>query len=213
MASSLQVTIFSTFLFVIFGLTSSAVSPLLQEQLKANDKATLGKSQEAPWLPATQPREFSYNIDDNIKGANQIRHETWNNGTVNGMYAYPLGGDEWQLVNYIADDKGFRVVSTKKVSESELMGVNGTPAKGSATVDINRDGNKFNYTVKADEIGQRSQSNGTKSAAESVDVRHQLDAQQKKEQEETEALKLLNSLDTANDASKKANATSSFQQQ
>jgi len=162
MASTLQVTLVSTCLFVIFGLTSSAVSPLLQEQLKANDKLAPPKPLEEPWAPATQPREFGYSVADNIQGANQVRHEIWKNNTVTGMYAYPLGGDQWEIVNYVADSLGFRVVSSKKVSELELMKGH-TIAKDSAAIDIDRDGTKTNYTVKADEIGQNQEKNQTTS--------------------------------------------------
>lgn len=70
-------------------------------------------SQSVPdWKPASGPREFTVNVDDNIQGANQHRHEKWNNGTVTGSYAAPGGRNgKWLKYEYIGDSNGFRITS------------------------------------------------------------------------------------------------------
>jgi len=135
----------------LFGAGFGAISPFLQDGGAKDNSITT----PAPWAPATQPREFSYHIQDGILGANQVRHEVWKNGTMSGMYAYPLGNNQWQVVDYIADGKGFRVTNTKAVSEQELMDGH-KPASQQADVDIDRDGLKTSYSVKASEINQKA---------------------------------------------------------
>jgi hypothetical protein len=217
MASALQVIVSLSCLWVVIGLSSAAVSPLYQEQLKTADKANQEKSAEESYAPATQPREFGYSVNDGIKGANQVRHETWNNGTMTGMYAYPLGGLDWMVVNYVADDKGFRVVSEKKVTESELMGGH-SAVNGSADVDIDRDGSKTSYTVKANEIGQKQkqqQQQQQKQQQQDKVRRNTIEAEHEQEKALSDkdfSEKLLEVLKASNyslDANKTENATSS----
>jgi len=103
---------------------------------------------------------FSVNVADGIKGANQLRKEKWDNGTVTGLYANPLGNKKYQIINYIADDKGYRVLSTKVVDESELALLGGdgkfSPQSGkSAQVDITNDGATTSYTVTPDQMAQQ----------------------------------------------------------
>ncbi|CAG7827711.1 unnamed protein product [Allacma fusca] len=139
--------------FLIVGFASCAISPLFgapsSDGTKDNSITT-----EPPWAPATQPREFGYNVMDGIQGANQIRQESWKNGTMSGMYAYPYGPNQWQVVEYIADERGFRVTSSKIVDESELMGGHHA-ANQTAEVDISSDGAKTSYKLKASDIGQK----------------------------------------------------------
>jgi hypothetical protein len=63
------------------------------------------------WTPVREPKEFSINVADGIQGANQIRHEKWDNGDMTGMYAQPMGGKKWQIVSYTADKNGYRITS------------------------------------------------------------------------------------------------------
>jgi len=146
--AAFQIALFSC---ILVGFASCAISPFLGNPAEAKDNSV---TTEAPWAPATQPREFQYNVMDGIQGANQIRQESWNNGTMTGMYAYPYGPKQWQVVHYVADERGFRVTSTKIVDEAELMGGH-HPANQTADVDINTDGAKTSYHVKASEIGQK----------------------------------------------------------
>jgi len=100
------------------------------------------------------------NVADGIQGANQLRKEKWDNGTVTGMYANPLGNNKYQIINYIADDKGYRILSTKVVDESELAQLGGagkfSPQTGkSAQVEINNDGETASWTVTPDQIAQQ----------------------------------------------------------
>jgi len=102
---------------------------------------------------------FSVNVADGIKGANQLRKEKWDNGTVTGLYANPLGNKKYQIINYIADDKGYRVLSTKVVDETELAQIGGdgkfNPQMGkSAQVDITNDGATASWTVTPDQIAK-----------------------------------------------------------
>jgi len=97
-------------------ILSAAVACLLMgESLAAMQRRSLNgnteeqNKQEPQWKPATGPREFSVNVDDQIKGANQFRNEKWNNGTVIGSYISPHRDGKWLKVSYIADDKGFRI--------------------------------------------------------------------------------------------------------
>jgi len=132
----------------LVGFGSAAISPISQHQSQDNSVT------EEPWAPATEPRDFSYNVLDGIQGANQLRQESWKNGTMRGMYSFPLGDNKWQVVTYVADDKGYRVESTKIISEAELM--NGhKPDVDTANVDISQDGEKTAYKVKAGDIAPK----------------------------------------------------------
>jgi hypothetical protein len=152
MASSLQIIIFISCL--LFQLSTSAVSPLLQQQLgqkEANGSAAKEDQQEEKWSPATEPRTFSYKVDDRVKGASQLRNESWNNGTATGMYTLHMGNDQYQIINYIADANGFRITSTQTVSGDELMG--GHPGEADTVkVDSNVDGLQSNYKLKGSDI-------------------------------------------------------------
>jgi len=135
---------------LLVGISSAAISSASHDQSKDNSVT------ETPWLPATEPRDFSYNIMDGIQGANQLRQESWKDGVMRGMYSIPLGDNKWQVVNYVADDKGYRVESTKILTESELM--SGKKAEtDTAHVDISQDGEKTAYKVTADEISPKAQ--------------------------------------------------------
>jgi len=152
MASSLQIIIFVSCL--LFQLSTSAVSPLLQQKLgqqDANESAVKEDEQEEKWTPSTEPRTFSYKVDDRVKGASQLRNETWNNGTATGMYTLHMGNDQYQIIHYIADANGFRITSTQTVSGDELMG--GHPGEADTVkVDSNVDGFQSNYKLKGSEI-------------------------------------------------------------
>jgi len=105
--------------------------------------------------PATDPRQFSYNINDGIEGAFQIRHETWENGVVKGYYTYPLENHMWELVHYIADAQGYRVTSTKSLTEAELLQMSDQKMNvGSANVELEEDGVKTNYKISKDDINK-----------------------------------------------------------
>jgi len=104
---------------------------------------------------ATDPRKFSYNINDGIEGALQIRHETWEDGVVKGYYTYPLGEKMWQLVHYIADAQGYRITSTKSLTEAELLKMSDqTMDEGSASIQLEEDGLKTNYKINRNDINQ-----------------------------------------------------------
>lgn len=92
-------------------------------------------SEPAPPAIVTQP--FSFNILDGIKGATQAKNQTFSNGTMTGMYAYPTGGNEWQVVNYVADEKGLRITSSKKVTQAEMMAEQSPGANNIAGQDAN----------------------------------------------------------------------------
>jgi len=112
------------------------------------------------WQPATGPREFTVNVDDNIRGANQHRHEKWNNGTVTGSYAAPGRNGKWLKYEYIGDSKGFRITSTKEMSADELMA--GSNAAGDNAANINIQADKqdpVKYTVTEEELAKSKEKN------------------------------------------------------
>lgn len=90
------------------------------------------------------------------------------------MYANPLGNSKYQIINYIADDKGYRILSTKVVDESELAQLGGdgkfTPQTGkSAQVDITNDGSTASWTVTPDQIAQEKTQPQGRSTKDSKD--------------------------------------------
>lgn len=105
-----------------------------------------------PW-PASKNRAFTYNIADGIEGASQIRHETIENGVMKGYYTYALGDGLYELVNYIADENGYRVTSSETMTEKQLLASQGlvqNTQPGSANVDIDNDGVKTAYNLVKD---------------------------------------------------------------
>jgi len=148
-------------------------------QPQPQPQSTAQQGQQAQFEPVRGPKKFSFNVNDGIQGANQLRKEQWDNGTVTGMYANPLGNKKYQIINYIADDKGYRVLSTKVVDESELAQIGGqtkfSPQSGkSAQVDMHNDGNSASWTVTPDQINQMKQKTqpegrSTKDASKNMD--------------------------------------------
>jgi len=133
-----------------------------QPQASAQKQPGQQQPQQPQFQPVRGPKKFSVNVNDGIQGANQLRKETWDNGTVTGMYANPLGNKKYQIINYIADDKGYRILSTKVVDETELAKLGGenkfSPQSGkSAQIDITNDGNTASWTVTPDQINQLKQ--------------------------------------------------------
>jgi len=124
---------------------------------QAVDKVSSSKEPSSPaWKPVTGPKEFSFNVDDNIRGANQHRHEKWDNGTVTGSYAAPGGRNgKWLKYDYIGDANGFRITSTKEVTPKELMDGH-TPAQDhQANVNIKSDQNAaVQYTVTEEQLNK-----------------------------------------------------------
>jgi len=121
--------------------------------------ASAQPGQQQQFQPVRGPKKFSVNVADGIRGANQLRKEKWDNGTVTGMYANPLGNNKYQIINYIADDKGYRILSTKVVDDIELAALGGqgkfSPQSGkSAQIDITNDGESTSWTVTPDQIAQ-----------------------------------------------------------
>lgn len=131
--------------------------------------AQQGQIPQAKFTPVRGPKQFSVNVADGIQGANQLRKEKWDNGTMTGMYANPLGNGKYQVIEYIADDKGYRILSTKIVDESELSADKFNPLAGKkeAQVEINNDGTTTSYTVTPDQIAKKKMQKG--STTESVD--------------------------------------------
>jgi hypothetical protein len=114
------------------------------------DQKLQGKGAES-FAPVTGPKSFKVNVADGIQGASQLRHETWDKGTMTGSYSQPIGNGKWQIVNYVADDKGFRIISTKEVTEAELLqGQDVTKEK--ADVNVDQNGDKSTWSVTADEL-------------------------------------------------------------
>jgi hypothetical protein len=73
-----------------------------------NSKAPNANKEE--FQPVTGTRKFSYQVSDNIKGADQNRQETWDNGTVTGSYVSPHRDGKFLRTEYVADKNGFRIV-------------------------------------------------------------------------------------------------------
>jgi len=122
---------------------------------QAVDKVSSSKEPSSPaWKPVTGPKEFSFNVDDNIRGANQHRHEKWDNGTVTGSYAAPGGRNgKWLKYEYIGDANGFRITSTKEVSPEEMMDGHATAKDHQANVNIQTNGDApVEYTVTEDQL-------------------------------------------------------------
>jgi hypothetical protein len=103
---------------------------------------------------ARGPKQFSVNVADGIQGASQLRKEKWDNGTVTGVYANPLGNKKFQLIHYMADDKGYRVVKTEVVDEAQLHAKKLDSNNKQAHVDIDQDGTQTQYTVTPDQIAK-----------------------------------------------------------
>jgi len=119
-----------------------------------NDQQKTTQKQPA-WQPATGPREFTVNVDDNIQGANQHRHEKWNNGTVTGSYAAPGRDGKWLKYEYIGDSKGFRITSTKELSDDQLTAGSKSAGDNAASINIQADQQQpVQYTVTEDELAK-----------------------------------------------------------
>ena len=89
------------------GIIRRAAGPAATESTK-----TAGSDpKKESWIPVREAKEFNVNVADGIEGANQIRHEKWDKGTMTGMYAQPLADKKWQITNYVADDKGYHITS------------------------------------------------------------------------------------------------------
>jgi len=114
------------------------------------DQKLQGKGTET-FAPVTGSKSFKVNVADGIQGANQFRHETWDKGTMTGSYSQPIGDGKYQIVTYVADDKGFRIISTKEVTEAELLeGKDAT--KDKADVNVDQNGEKSTWSVTADQL-------------------------------------------------------------
>jgi len=126
---------------------------------------------DVKFTPVRGPKQFSFNVADGIQGANQLRKEKWDNGTVTGMYANPLGNQKYQLINYIADDKGFRIVSTKIIDEADLMALGKFNAQGKkAQVDMEQDDVKTSWSVTPDQINSSKAKNQIKDGQKQDDA-------------------------------------------
>jgi len=146
----------------------------MRREVKAPANQNQNKAQEPSWLPATGPREFTVNVDDHIKGANQHRHEKWTNGTVVGSYASPGRDGKWLKVEYAADDKGFRITSTKELTPEELMADQGQGANSAkdhtAHIGIQTDDNApIDYTVTEDQLKNNKNKDGQQQKSKRAD--------------------------------------------
>jgi V8-like Glu-specific endopeptidase len=71
-------------------------------------------------LSEPAPPQANFNVSDGIEAG---QNKTHLNGTMTGMFAFPVsGGNFWQVVNYAADQQGIRIISSKKVSVSDFLG-------------------------------------------------------------------------------------------
>jgi len=139
------------FVFCLVHLSSSAISPLLQQQQQAaQEQENEKEEQKRPWTAADN-RDFNYQVQDGINGASAVRQESWRNGTATGSYAQPLGSGLWSIISYAADEKGFRILSTKTVTDADLMH-GAQPKHDTVKVESNVNGFEHNYELKADQI-------------------------------------------------------------
>jgi len=120
------------------------------------DQKLQGKGAET-FEPVKGPKSFKVNVADGIQGANQFRHEKWDKGAITGSYSQPIGDGKWQIVDYVADDKGFRIISTKEATEAELLQLQGQDAtKDKADVNVDQNGDKSAWSVTADQLKNKS---------------------------------------------------------
>jgi len=135
-----------------------------------------------------------------------MRHEKWDNGTVRGMYATPLGNNQFTVVHYLADQNGFQILSSKTMSEAELIH-DEAAEKDQVKVNTNVDGSEINYKLSAQEIADRQKYLAQQQQAQQASSRigrnsDDESAQDKQKQVyEAEAAKILDFLE------KKANVT------
>jgi len=136
------------------------------------------------FTPVSGPKSFKVNVADGIQGANQQRQETWDKGAMTGSYSQPLGNGKWQVVNYVADDKGFRVLSTKIVDEADLLEGQAAGTQ-KANVNIDQNGEKTAYSVTADQLAKnkKSKDNQIKKDSKNKDNKNDKDT---KEEEKSE---------------------------
>jgi len=198
-----------------YGRKRRAIPAAATQQAQQQQQAQPDQQQQAQFQPVRGPKKFSVNVADGIRGANQLRKEKWDNGTVTGMYANPLGNNKYQIINYIADDKGYRILSTKVVDDVELAALGGqgkfSPQSGkSAQIDITNDGESSSWTVTPDQINQgtktqpegRSLKDSTKADSEKDDQDHEEDhvkVQGKRHTMDMEADSTKDSKDTKKD--------------
>jgi len=117
------------------------------------------KPSEVSWTPVREAKEFSAFVGDKIEGAHVVREEKWNNGTMTGSYAQPVGNGKWDIVTYIADDKGYRITNKKTVDESQLPEIQASLASKDkhAQININQNGAKTDYRVTPDQIAKNTE--------------------------------------------------------
>lgn len=95
---------------MVFAVAYAAIAPSPAKQNAASSESS-PKKEEQKWAPVTDSQEFKVNVADGIEGASQVRYEKWDKGTMTGMFSKPIGDGKFEIVNYIADDKGYRVTS------------------------------------------------------------------------------------------------------
>jgi len=92
----------------LIGMTDAMGKREISSKLNSANKDK--EQQQEEFQPATAPRKFSYQVSDHIKGADQNRQESWNNGTVTGSYVAPHRDGKFLKTEYIADKDGFRIL-------------------------------------------------------------------------------------------------------
>jgi hypothetical protein len=106
------------------------------------------EKEQPAWKPNSGPKEWSVDVDDKINGANQHRHEKWNNGSVTGEYAAPGRDGKWLKYSYVGDKEGFRITSVKEVSPNEMMSGHTEAQEHQATVAVQKSDEKpIQYTI------------------------------------------------------------------
>ncbi|KAK2715171.1 uncharacterized protein LOC136043797 [Artemia franciscana] len=88
-------------LFIILQVDSKAIEDLHAEESQSIDLKLDSNKQQATY-------EFGYNVDDPRELSSHAHHETSEDGKTKGEYQVTLPDGRIQVVNYIADDLGYR---------------------------------------------------------------------------------------------------------
>ncbi|XP_055847112.1 uncharacterized protein LOC129912744 [Episyrphus balteatus] len=90
---------------------------------RANTNSTFAPPKQSSYFyqdtEGSETYEFGYRVEDKSTENIQFRNETlFSNGTVTGSYGYLRADGIFTVVNYVADDKGYRTKRKKKVNKN-----------------------------------------------------------------------------------------------
>jgi len=129
------------------------------DKVKGGNYARAAEQAEKPnWEPNTAPYKSSFQVIDNIHGADQFREEQMKDGVMSGYWATPVDDSKktYRVMTYTAGKDGFKIVKDEVVPREKLTeGKN--PSANEAHVGIQNQGGNIDYTVKESDLKKAQQ--------------------------------------------------------